>query len=167
MEVSTKRFEQDNNCTPALRMSMHGINGYFYLTDQSKGHKGKEMPGRTQEEQKPYRREAGTVIAVRANLYQTGQYRSFREIVDKYVVCAEVPIHYEDEDGAYDYPTEKEFTDAVHNFYPSEDPEKDGVLEIPIPEEEFVKLYDVLPELEQVKRLLPKIVFKSRWKCQH
>ena len=43
-------------------MSMHGINGYFYLTDQSKGHKGKEMPGRTKEEQKPYRREAGTVI---------------------------------------------------------------------------------------------------------
>ena len=160
MEVSTKRFEQDNNCTPALRMSMHGINGYFYLTDQSKGHKGKEMPGRTQEEQKPYRREAGTVIAVRANLYQTGQYRSFREIVDKYVVCPEVPIHYEDEDGAYDYPTEKEFTDAVHNFYPSEDPEKDGVLEIPIPEEEFVKLYNVLPELEQVKRPLPKILFK-------
>ena len=160
MEVSTKRFEQDNNCTPALRMSMHGINGYFYLTDQSKGHKGKEMPGRTQEEQKPYRREAGTVIAVRANLYQTGQYRSFREIVDKYVVCPEVPIHYEDEDGAYDYPTEKEFTDAVHNFYPSEDPEKDGVLEIPIPEEEFAKLYDVLPELEQVKRPLPKLLVR-------
>ena len=160
MEVSTKRFEQDNSCAPALRMSMHGINGYFYLTDQSKGHKGKEMPGRTKEEQKPYRREAGTVIAVRANLYQTGQYRSFREIVDKYIVCPEVPIHYEDEDGAYDYPTEKEFTDAVHNFYPSEDPEKDGVLEIPIPEEEFVKLYDVLPELEQVKRPLPKLLFK-------
>lgn len=160
MEVSTKRFEQDNNCTPALRMSMHGINGYFYLTDQSKGHKGKEMPGRTPEEQKPYRREAGTVIAVRANLYQTGQYRSFREIVDKYVVCPEVPIHYEDEDGAYDYPTEKEFTDAVHNFYPSEDPEKDGVLEIPIPEEEFVKLYDILPELEQVKRPLPKLLVR-------
>ena len=30
----------------------------------------------------------------------------------------------------------------------------------PNPEEEFVKFYNVLPELEQVKRPLPKIVFK-------
>lgn len=161
VEVSTKHFEEGGKYYPSLRLSMHGINGYFYLADKTEGHTPGPMMGKTKEEQKPYLNEPGTVIAVRTNLYQTGAYRSFKEIVDKYVMYPEVHIHYEDDENhACDYLTEKELMDEVHAFYPSFDPKKRGVLEIPIPEEKFQKLYARIPELAQVKRPLPKILLK-------
>lgn len=160
VEVSTKHFNEDKTYYPALRLSMHGINGYFYLADKNAGHIPGPMIGKTEQEQKPYLNQPGTVIAVRTNLYQSGMYTSFKDIVDKYVMFPEVRIHYEDEEQAFDYPTEQEFMDEVHAFQPSDDPEKRGVLEIPISEEEFQKLYDKIPELAQVKRPLPKILLK-------
>ena len=35
VEVSTKHFTEGQVCYPALRLSMYGINGYFYLSDLS------------------------------------------------------------------------------------------------------------------------------------
>lgn len=160
VEVSTKHFNENGEYYPALRLSMHGINGYFYLADKKEGHMPGPMVGKNEKEQKPYLNQPGTVVAVRTNLYQSGMYGSFKEVVDKYVMYPEVKIHYEDEECSYDYLTEKEFFDEVHSFQPSEDPKKRGVLEIPIPEDEFQKLYDKIPELEQVKRPLPKILLK-------
>lgn len=160
VEVSTKHFNENGEYYPALRLSMHGINGYFYLADKKEGHMPGPMVGKNGKEQKPYLNQPGTVVAVRTNLYQSGMYGSFKEVVDKYVMYPEVKIHYEDEECSYDYLTEKEFFDEVHSFQLSEDPKKRGVLEIPIPEDEFQKLYDKIPELEQVKRPLPKILLK-------
>ena len=160
VEVNTKHFNENGEYYPALRLSMHGINGYFYLADKKEGHMPGPMVGRTENEQRPYLNQPGTVLAVRTNLYQSGVYNSFKDIVDKYVMYPEVDIHYEDEECSYDYPTEKNLMDEVHTFQPSDDPEKRGVLEIPISEEAFQKLYDKIPELEQVKRPLPKILLK-------
>ena len=161
VEVSTKHFNENGEYYPALRLSMHGINGYFYLADKKEGHMPGPMVGKNEKEQKPYLNQPGTVVAVRTNLFQTGEYRSFKDIVDKYVMYPEVKIHYEDDENrSCDYLTEKELMDEVHAFCPSDDPEKRGVLEIPIPEEEFQKLYTDIPELAQVQRPLPKILLK-------
>lgn len=161
VEVSTKHFNENGEYYPALRLSMHGINGYFYLADKKEGHMPGPMVGKNEKEQKPYLNQPGTVVAVRTNLFQTGEYRSFKDIVDKYVMYPEVKIHYEDDENRFcDYLTEKELMDEVHAFCPSDDSEKRGVLEIPIPEEEFQKLYTDIPELAQVQRPLPKILLK-------
>ena len=161
VEVNTKHFNENGEYYPALRLSMHGINGYFYLADKKEGHMPGPMVGKNEKEQKPYLNQPGTVVAVRTNLFQTGEYRSFKDIVDKYVMYPEVKIHYEDDENrSCDYLTEKELMDEVHAFCPSDDPEKRGVLEIPIPEEEFQKLYTDIPELAQVQRPLPKILLK-------
>ena len=110
VEVSTKHFSENGIYYPALRLSMRGINGYYYMADQEKGHTPEPMQGVTDEERALYRNEPGTIIAVRTNLYQTGKYRGFREIIDQYVLYPEVPIHFESaEEGSFEYHTEKEF----------------------------------------------------------
>lgn len=160
VEVSTKHFRENGRFYPALRLSMHGINGYFYLANREENHNPGPMIGKTEEEQKVYLQDAGTAIAVRTSLFQTGKYRSFREIVDNYVRFPEVAIHYEDEAETVDYPTEQELMDAAHLFQSLETDGKRGILKIPVPEEEFQKLYDEIPELKNVRRPLPNILIK-------
>ena len=38
VEISTKHFKEGNIYHPALRLSMHGINGYYYLSNKDKRH---------------------------------------------------------------------------------------------------------------------------------
>lgn len=58
IEISTLRYGNDEH---PLRMSLCGLDGFYYLSDKSKHHKGKSMPDGTD----AYRREPGTTIAVR------------------------------------------------------------------------------------------------------
>lgn len=147
VEVSTKHFREAGTYYPALRLSMHGINGYYYLSNKDEKHKPGPMKGVTQKEQSQYLEQAGTVIAVRTNLYQTGKYRGFKEIVDKYVVYPPVAIHYDGEEGSCDYLTEENFMDAVDAINPSNDLNEKGLMEFVIPDEELNKLYSKVPEI--------------------
>lgn len=160
VEVSTKHFNEGGIYYPALRLSMHGINGYFYLANKNDGHQPGAMVGITEREKKPYLNEAGTVIAVRTNLYWGNTYKSFKDIVDKYVFFPEVHLHYEDEEQAFDYNTEQEFMDEVYSFQPSDTLEKSGLLEIAISEDDFQMFCSKIPELVQIKRPLPKMLLK-------
>lgn len=147
VEVSTKHFKEGGTYYPALRLSMHGINGYYYLSNKDEKHKPGPMKGVTEKEQSQYLEQAGTVIAVRTNLYQTGKYRGFKEIVDKYVVYPPVAIHYDGDEGSCDYLTEENFMDAVDAINPSGDLNEKGLMEFVVPDEELSKLYSEVPEI--------------------
>ncbi len=152
VEVSTKRFRDSDGEHPALRLRMNGLNGYYYMANSKKGHKPEPMRGKTKAETEPYRKEPGTVIAVRANLYQSGTYRGFREIVDKYVLYPQVPIHYDGEDGSFDYPTEAEFQEAIRSIRPSDNPEEQGLLEFPLSDAAIRRVQADVPELVFTER---------------
>lgn len=155
VEVSTLHYGPES---VPLRMSLPGLTGYYYLATRDQCPHAQPMKGILPQEQRAYRSTPGTLIAVRTNLYRGGSYRSFREILDRYVVFPEVPIHYEDEHGSYDYPTEQELMAAMHAVAPSEDPLKDGVLEIALTQEQ---IREVETKLTGVKILeSPKAVVK-------
>lgn len=147
VEVSTKRFAADGKHPSALRMSMQGMNGYYYLASQTEGHNPGPMKGVTDSEKRPYLQNPGTVIAVRTNLYQTGKYAGFKEIVDKYVVYPSVSIHYDGPEGSFDYVTKEEFMEVVHSIHPSDDLTQQGVLEFPMTESQMQELHEKLPML--------------------
>lgn len=147
VEVSTKRFAADGNYPSALRLSMQGMNGYYYLASQKAGHTPGPMKGVTDSEKRPYLQNPGTVIAVRTNLYQTGKYTGFKEIVDRYVVYPSVPIHYDGHEGSFNYATKEEFMEMVHSIHPSDDLTQQGVLEFPMTESQMQELHEELPML--------------------
>lgn len=151
VEVSTLYYER--NSTP-LRMSLPGLTGYYYLATRDQCPHAQNMKGKLPQEQRAYRSAPGTSIAVRTNLYRSGSYRSFREILDRYVVFPEVPIHYEDEHGSYDYPTEQELMAAMHAVAP----DKDGVLECSLTQEQILELESELPGVKILES--PKVVVK-------
>ena len=158
VEVSTKRFAADGNRPSALRLSMHGMNGYYYLASQREGHTTEPMKGVTESEKRSYLQQPGTVVAVRTNLYQTGKYAGFKEIVDRYVVYPPVPIHYDGPEGSFDYATKEKFMEAIHSIHPSDDPSQQGVLEFSMTEEQMQELYKELPILHFDET--PKILLK-------
>lgn len=159
VEVSTKHFNENGNYYPALRMSMHGMNGYYYLANKDMHHLPDPMKGVSDDEKELYLREAGTVIAVRTNLYQTGRYRTFKEIVDRYVVYPSVAISYQEKNGAiYTYPTEQEFMADIHNINPSDDLDVQGTMEFPLSAQDLEKIHNENPYLNF--ETAPKIVLK-------
>ena len=165
VEISTKRFSQHFSYPSALRVSMHGMSGYYYMASESEEHKPGPMKGCTDEEREEYLREPGSVFAVRTNLYQSGKYRGFKEIVDKYVLYPPVPIHYDGPEGSFNYPTEGEFMDAIHAIAPSDDIEKDGLLEFEFPQGVLKRLKEEWPEIEfpETPKVLLKIAALDRY----
>lgn len=158
VEVSTKRFRTDGNYPPALRLSMHGMSGYYYLASQEEGHRPAPMKGITDAEKRKYLQKPGTAIAVRTNLYQTGKYTGFKEIVDRYVIYPPVPIHYDGAEGSFDYATKDEFMEAVYAIHPSDNLAEQGVLEFPMTEEQCRQAAQELPGV--VFNVPPKVVLK-------
>lgn len=165
IEVSTKRFAADGNRPSALRLSMRGMNGYYYLASQRDGHNPEPMKGVTEQEKRPYLQQPGTVVAVRTNLYQTGKYTGFKEIVDRYVVYPPVPIHYDGPEGSFDYVTQEKFMEVVHSIHPSDDLSQQGVLEFPMLEEQMQELYEEFPLLhfDEPPKILLKCVPLDRY----
>lgn len=147
VEISTKHYRENGKDFPSIRMRMEGLKGYYYLASQKNYHDPGEMKGRTKEEKMAYLEHPGTVIAVRTNLYQTGKYRSFKEIVDKYVLYPPVPIRYVDDEGSYEYITKEKFVDIIHDIKPSDNLNEQGVLEFPLAKEKIDEICHVVPQI--------------------
>ena len=165
VEVSTKRFAADGDRPSALRLRMHGMNGYYSLASQREGHDPGPMKGVTEQEKRPFLQQPGTVIAVRTNLYQTGKYTGFKEIIDRYVVYPPVPIHYDGPEGSFDYTTKEEFMEVVHSIQPSDDLSQQGVLEFPMTEKQMNELHEKFPEIhfDEPPKVLLKCVALDRY----
>jgi len=158
IELSTKHFNENGHYSPALRLSMHGMNGYYYMASKAKNHLPGPMKGVTPQEKDPYLKQAGTVIAVRTNLYDMGKYRSFKEIVDRFVVYPPVAIHYDGTEGSFDYLTEKEFINDIHQIQPSGDIDKNGLIEFSLTKDQLSEIYSARPEISFKE--CPKIILK-------
>ncbi|MCH5345231.1 MAG: ATP-binding protein [Acetatifactor sp.] len=148
VEVTTKHFRENGTRYPAYRLSIQGINGYYYLANDNDHRKmAPAMPNNPKSGQS-FITEPGTIIAVRTNLYQSGGAKSFKDIVDKYVIYPEIPIHYEGIEGTCDYKTKQEFMDAIHEINPES---KEGVYKpierIPMQEDDFKELQRRYPEV--------------------
>lgn len=148
VEVSTKHFMEDGKRYPAYRLSIQGINGYYYVAnDEYHRTMAVEMPDYPKSSQ-AFISNPGTVIAVRSNPYQSGSVQSFKDIIDKYVLYPEIPIHYEGIEGVSDYKTEQDFVTAIEMLTPrNEDGTYQPVERIPIPEQYFLELEQKYPEL--------------------
>jgi len=162
VEISTKHYSSNSE---SLRMSMHGISGYYYLANKNVCPNPVEMKGVSQEEKRAYRNTPGTSIAVRTNLYQSGQYHSFKEILDKYVVYPLVPIHYEDEKERIDYFTEIDLMEEIHKIQPSNELDKRGVFEFEPTDAQIKELEKAVPGLlfEEKPKLFLKCVALNQY----
>lgn len=147
VEVTTKHFAENGVRHPAYRLSINGINGYYYIANDSE-HRitAPKMPNNPLDDQS-FISSPGTIIAVRTNLYQSGGAQSFKDIIDKYVVYPEVPIHYDGIEGVYNYKTEQEFVNIIQSItHKSSDGIYQPVERIPIPEECYSQLLEEFPE---------------------
>ena len=122
LEVSTKRYSQDPmSSNPAIRLNVTGLNGYYYLAQEKEQDENDEFflhMHHPQNRNEGYRYDVGTTICVRVNLFQLGNYRSFKEILDKYVQFPEVTVEYRGQEGHIVYPTQDKLMDAVHKLNP-------------------------------------------------
>ena len=150
VKVSTKRYAQDRgHPNPGIRLDVTGLNGYYYLAVEGKQSEYDEsfspMP-HPDDADRGYRTEPGTTICVRADLYRMGGYRSFREIVDKYLCFPRFKVEYFGPEGSKVYPTEQELMEALHKANPDgPDHEPKGHLH-PIPDEVFEELKAKMPD---------------------
>ncbi|MBR0280678.1 MAG: hypothetical protein IJQ81_03685 [Oscillibacter sp.] len=144
VQVSTKRFTQDPmRPNPGIRLDVTSLNGYYYLAvegEQATWEDNFTPMAHPSHEDCGYRTEPGTTICVRANLYRMGGYRSFREIVDKYLCFPRFKVEYYGPEGPKVYPTQQELMDAVHAMNPDGPGHEPKKYEHPIPDEVFKEL---------------------------
>lgn len=153
LQLSTKRFEQPGCRVPAsIRMNVDGLHGYYYLAEEGMQDEESSLltmdhPSGEEDEENRYRRQAGTTICVRLDLYQLGDFRTLKELVDRYVQFPEVRVEYFGQEGHVAYPTQGELMAEVHALNPG------GAGQPPkkychyISDKEFAKLKRAHPEI--------------------
>ena len=162
IELST-RYYDGSDC---LRMTMDGANGYYNIASKERHNKGFPMPGKTKADRFVYRKSCGTSIAVKTDLFKIGKYGGYRELVDRYVVCPPVPVHFDGVEGIKDYYTEQELAEDINSFHYSDDREQSGVFSIPFPNEIREKLQErlsFLPPKAFPEKLDFKLIDLSRY----
>ena len=156
LEVSTKRY---SNGSKAIRLSVTGLNGLYKLatTEQDRSD-WQKMPVQKGEKEEYFRTEPGTTICVGMNLFSLGDYRSIKEVVDKYVQFPDIIIEYHGFDGAETYPTKDDFLEAIAELKKEHGDTCPIVCRHPIPEKEFERLKSYYPELNWES--VPELVFE-------
>ena len=162
LEVSTKRYSHDRaKENPGLRLSVTGLKGYYTLAKENEQEEcdWQKMPVPNEEEEY-FRTEPGTTICVGMNLFDLKDYRSIKEVVDKYVQFPDIKIEYKGIDASYTpytYPTKDEFTEAIKGLKKEHGDTCPIVRKHPIPDELFVELKKQYRELEW--GAAPELVF--------
>ena len=151
LEVSTKRYSHDRAIkNPGLRLSVTGLKGYYSLAKEDKPGvcDWQKMPVQKGEKEEYFRTEPGTTICVGMNLFDLGDYRSIKEVVDKYVQFPDITIEYKGIDGPDTYPTKDELMEAIEGLKKEHGNTCPIVCKHPIPDELFEKLKKQYRELE-------------------
>lgn len=160
LEVSTKRYSHDRaKENPGLRLSVTGLKGYYTLAKENEQEEcdWQKMPVPNEEEEY-FRTEAGTTICVGMNLFDLKDYRSIKEVVDKYVQFPDITIEYKGFDGAETYPTKDEFMEAIAKLKEEHGDSCPIVCKHPIPDDLFETLKNQYRELKW--GVAPELVFK-------
>ncbi|MEE1124590.1 MAG: ATP-binding protein [Acutalibacteraceae bacterium] len=151
LEISTKRYShnpRENNA--GIRLSVTSLNGYYTLATQGEESTAdwQKMPVQDHEKPMRYRREPGTTICVGMNLFNLGEYRNIREVVDKYVKFPDIKVEYDGPEGNKEYPTKVDFLNAVNEFKKEYGDTYPIVCRHSIPDEAFEQLKKDLLEFE-------------------
>ncbi len=161
LEVSTKRYSHDIAIkNPGLRLSVTGLKGYYSLAKENKPGvcDWQKMPVQKGEKKEYFRTEPGTTICVGMNLFDLKDYRSIKEVVDKYVQFPDMKVEYKGFDGAETYPTKDELMKAIAELKKEHGDTCPIVCKHPIPYELFVELKKQYRELEWGDA--PELVFE-------
>lgn len=144
LEVSTKRYSHDpQRPHPAIRLNVTGLHGYYYLAEEQKQDELDEFfqpIHHPQNMDSGYRSKPGTTICVRVNLYKMNNYRSMKEIIDKYVCFPEIHVEYIGPEGHIFYPTQRDLMTAVHSLNPDGPGKAPKRYVHPIPNSQFMQL---------------------------
>lgn len=163
LEVSTRRYGTSGE--PAIRLDVDGLHGYYYLiTEEKRGCSVRSLHHpKGAGEDDPFRDEPGTTICVKTTLRHLGEYESFREILDQYILCPEVVIEHWawNEDGTPDrktYLTQQEMVKMIHEKSPDgpSKPPKEHCY--PFPDELFEELKKETPDYSWEQR--PELAFQ-------
>lgn len=160
LEVSTKRYSHDRaKENSGLRLSVTGLKGYYTLAKENEQEEcdWQKMPVQSSEAEESFRTEPGTTICVGMNLFSLEDYRSIKEVVDKYVQFPDITIEYKGIDGPDKYPTKDEFMEAIAELKKEHGDTCPIVRKHPIPDELFEKLKKQYRELEWES--VPELVF--------
>lgn len=151
LEVSTKRYSHDRaKENPGLRLSVTGLKGYYTLAKENEQEEcdWQKMPVQKGENEEYFRTEPGTTICVGMNLFDLEDYRSIKEVVDKYVQFPDIKIEYKGIDGPDKYPTKDELMEAIAELKKEHGNSCPIVRNYPIPDDLFEKLKKQYRELE-------------------
>ncbi len=161
LEVSTKRYSHDRaKENPGLRLSVTGLKGYYTLAKENEQEEcdWQKMPVQKGEKEEYFRTEPGTTICVGMNLFDLGDYRSIKEVVDKYVQFPDIIIEYKGFDGAETYPTKDELMEAIEGLRKEHGNTCPIVCNHMLPDDLFEKLKKQYRELEW--KYAPELVFE-------
>lgn len=157
IELSTRKRSPDvMRPNPALRLSVTGLHGYYYLAKedaQAEDAQGfRPMPCPPGETAPGYRTEPGTTLCVRTSLFRLGSRASFRALVDKYLFFPEVAVSYEGPEGRKSYPTQGRLMGLVHRLNPAGPGQPLETYWCPIPDEDFEALQAHDPSVTWTER---------------
>ena len=151
LEVSTKRYSHDRaKENSGLRLSVTGLKGYYTLAKENEQEEcdWQKMPVQKGEKEEYFRTEPGTTICVGMNLFDLKDYRSIKEVVDKYVQFPDITIEYKGIDGPDKYLTKDELMKAIAELKKEHGDSCPIVRNYPIPDDLFEKLKKQYRELE-------------------
>ncbi len=151
LELSTRKLSPDPlRPNDGLRLSVTGLHGYYGLMGEGDGGSPRPLPCPPGTREPAFREEPGTTLCVRTSLFELGEYRSFREILDRYLCFPDVEVEYLGPEGSRRYPTKGELMGLAHRLNPQGPKEAPKAYSIPLPEE----------ALEELKRCLPMVIWK-------
>jgi hypothetical protein len=100
LELSTRRVDEDES---ELRMSMHGLRGFFVLHQKGEYHRPEPMPQPRGETESHYRSRSGTSIAVRLDAKKDVSGFDLGAILDQYVLHPPVRVDFGAQQVGRDY----------------------------------------------------------------
>ena len=133
VEISSKHFILQKDC-PAVRMNITGLHGYYDLYNSPQKFSSPMHSPDSKDTGYRTHTEYGTTICVRVDLYKMVKYRSFKEIVEKYVIFPEVKVEYWGEDDTETFPTQDDLMTLVHKLNPDGAGAEPKVHKHPIPD---------------------------------
>jgi hypothetical protein len=155
IQVETMRYS-NSEPNKVIRLFVPEMKGSYYLFEGDNC-SSREISYPPVKNKDSVRTEPGTTICVRVSQLGMGG-KSFRELLDKYIVFPEVKItHYDSEYGSKTYETQGEFMEMVAELHGKGDEPQEIVH--PLPDHIFKKLKNTMTDWEWTEETRPELVF--------
>ena len=158
LEVETLRFSNNSpNPNKALRLFVPKLHGsYFLIKEDTNSFMKLHLPPSDKVKDK-FRRTPGTTICVRISQFKMSG-RSFRKIIDKYVMFPEVKVtHHDLEEGTEKtYLMQAELMESVERLHGDKDEPQEIIHKLP--DKYYSELKEKMPDWEWTEESRPELV---------